>query len=109
MKWILTLAALLSFALSSLAQTGGERWLREPALSPDGTVLAFTHAGDIYRVDAAGGVAVPLTLTDAVESSPRWSPDGRSIAYSSNRNGSRDVYLLALSGGPAERLTHHEA
>ncbi|MFP4334156.1 MAG: hypothetical protein ACLFQC_01645, partial [Wenzhouxiangella sp.] len=105
----LCLSLLALLALSSHAQTSSERWLREPALSPDGAVLVFTHAGDIYRVDTAGGIAVPLTLTDAVESNPRWSPDGSHIAYSSDRNGTLDVYLLDLAGGPARRLTYHQA
>lgn len=100
---------MLPLALASHAQTTSDRWLRAPSLSPDGTVLAFTHAGDIYRVDVAGGVAAPVTRTDAVESNPRWSPDGSLIAYSSDRNGTLDVYVLALAGGPAKRLTYHES
>lgn len=109
MKWIACLALFLSLALCSHATADGERWLREPALSPDGSALVFTHAGDIYRVDATGGVAIPLTGTGSVESSPRWSPDGSRIAYSSDRNGTLDVYILALEGGPAQRLTYHQA
>ena len=110
MNRMLHLALLLPLAASTHAETSSERWLREPALSPDGTVLAFTHAGDIHRVEASGGVAIPLTRTDAIESNPRWSPDGRQLAYSSDRNGTLDVYLLDLvEGGPAQRLTWHEA
>lgn len=109
MKWTPFLALLVVLAPSSNAQTNSDRWLRDPALSPDGAVLAFTHAGDIYRVDVAGGVAVPLTHTEAVESNPRWSPDGSRIAYGSDRNGTLDVYVLDLAGGPARRLTYHQA
>ncbi|HKL52071.1 MAG TPA: hypothetical protein VJ908_12960, partial [Wenzhouxiangellaceae bacterium] len=109
MKRISCCALLLSLALSSHAQADDERWLREPALSPDGAALVFTHAGDVYRVDVAGGIAVPLTVTEAVESSPRWSSDGTRIAYSSDRNGTLDVYVLDLAGGPARRLTWHQA
>src|SRR6056297_1195536 len=109
MKRTALLALLLSLALSSHARADNDRWLREPALSSDGAALVFTHAGDVYRVDAAGGIAVPLTVTEAVESSPRWSPDGTRVAYSSDRNGTLDVYVLDLSGGPARRLTWHQA
>lgn len=108
MKRLLLLALLLTSTLS-LAQQPGERWLRDPAISPDGQTIAFTHAGDIHRVPVTGGVAVALTRTDAVESNPRWSPDGQRIAYSSDRNGTLDVYLLDLTTGTVRRLTFHEA
>ncbi|MEM1144461.1 MAG: S41 family peptidase [Pseudomonadota bacterium] len=85
------------------------RWLRDPTLAPDGKSIAFTYGGDIYRVAIEGGLAVPLTRTGSVESQPRFSPDGRHIAYSSDRNGTLDVYVLTLASGTTKRLTFHEA
>ncbi|MBY6205634.1 S41 family peptidase [Halomonas denitrificans] len=104
----IVLTSLLS-SISAAAQAAGERWLRDPAISPDGQTIAFTHAGDIHRVPVTGGVAIAVTRTDAVESNPRWSPDGQRIAYSSDRNGTLDVYLLDLADGTVRRLTFHEA
>ncbi|NKI36282.1 hypothetical protein HFP89_14020 [Wenzhouxiangella sp. XN79A] len=105
----LYLLTALLFAGAAPAQPAGERWLRDPAISPDGRTIAFTHGGDIHRVPSTGGTAVALTRTDAVESNPRWSPDGKRIAYSSDRNGTLDVYLLDLADGNVRRLTFHEA
>jgi len=84
-------------------------WFRSPAISPDGDRIAFVHAGDIYLVDATGGRAVPLTIHEAFESNPVWSPDGSMIAFSSDRFGNDDVFVVAADGGPAQRLTYHSA
>ncbi|PDW03622.1 peptidase S41 [Candidatus Viridilinea mediisalina] len=79
------------------------------AIDPDGRWVAFVHAGDLWLVDAAGGVAERLTAHPASHYSPRFSPDGRQLAFTSNRSGSGDVYLLPLHGGTARQLTFHDA
>ncbi len=84
-------------------------WLRYPAISPDGKTIAFGYKGDIYRVDAAGGVAVPLTLHEAHDMMPVWSRDGKSIAFASDRYGNFDVFVMPASGGEAKRVTWHSA
>ncbi len=84
-------------------------WYRNPAISPDGERIAFVHAGDIYLVNADGGRAIPLTIHEAYESNPVWSPDGTTIAFSSNRFGNDDVFVIPADGGTAQRLTHHSA
>ena len=56
-------------------------WMRYPAISPDGKTIAFGYKGDIYRVDAAGGIAVPLTIHEAQDMMPVWSHDGKIIAF----------------------------
>jgi len=83
--------------------------LRFPALSPDGTTLAFAYQGDIWKVPAGGGAALRLTVHEAYESEPRWSPDGRQILFLSNRFGNRDLFVMPAEGGPPKRLTHHSA
>ena len=113
------LAALVAFADAAVVQdasgaAGREKpsapaWLRYPAISPDGQTIAFVYKGDIYRVPAAGGDAVPLTTHEAHETNPVWSHDGRKIAFASERFGNFDVFVMSAAGGPARRLTSHSA
>jgi len=84
-------------------------WLRYPAISPDGRTIAFAYKGDIYRVPASGGAAVPLTTHEAYDFMPVWSRDGRTIAFASDRFGDFDVFVMPAAGGPARRLTYHSA
>ncbi len=69
-------------------------WLRYPAISPDGKTIAFGYKGDIYRVDANGGVAVPVTIHEAHDMMPVWSRDGKYIAFASDRYGNFDVFVM---------------
>ncbi|MFC1725720.1 S41 family peptidase [candidate division KSB1 bacterium] len=78
---------------------------RYPALSPDGRQIAFSYMGDLWLVSAQGGKAFRLTNHSAYDSEPLWSPDGKSIAFSSNRNGNNDVYIIPVSGGEPKQLT----
>lgn len=84
-------------------------WLRYPTISPDGHSILFCNQGDIYKVPASGGQAVPLTIGEAYDVAPVWSHDGRSIAFASDRYGNFDVFIMPASGGEAKRLTHHSA
>ena len=84
-------------------------WLRYPAISPDGKTIAFGYKGDIYKVDAGGGVATPLTLHNAQDMMPVWSRDGKQIAFASDRHGNFDVFVMPSAGGEATRLTHHSS
>ncbi len=96
------------FVSISLAQSN-PLWLRYPAISPDGKTIAFGYKGDIYRVDANGGVAVPLTIHEAQDMMPVWSHDGKSIAFASDRYGNFDVFMMPSSGGAPSRLTFNSA
>ncbi len=82
-------------------------WLRDVQISPDGKTIAFTYKGDIFTVPAAGGEAKRLTTAESYESVPVWSPDGKSIAFASDRNGGQDIYIMEAKGGPARQLTFH--
>jgi Tol biopolymer transport system component/C-terminal processing protease CtpA/Prc len=108
MKTRLTLLLCLFVTATAAAQTSPE-WLRYPAISPDEKTIAFTYKGDIYRVPAAGGTAVPLTLSDAQDFMPVWSHDGRQIAFASDRFGNFDIFIMPAEGGEARRLTFHSA
>lgn len=103
------LGGLMAMALGAAAQPNEALWLRYPALSPDGKTIAFGYKGDIYKVDAAGGVAMPLTLHQAHDMMPVWSRDGRYIAFASDRHGNFDVFIMPAAGGTPTRLTHHSA
>lgn len=84
-------------------------WLRYPAISPDGKTIVFAYHGDLYKVPAAGGTATQLTTDKAYEFMPVWSPDGRAIAFASDRNGNFDIYIVPITGGVSKRLTWHSA
>ena len=84
-------------------------WLRNAAISPDGREIVFCHQGDLWKVMASGGQAVLLTTHDAYDADPVWSRDGKWLAFSSDRHGNADVFIMPAAGGPATRLTHHSA
>src|SRR5688572_2168365 len=104
------LAALVVVARApalSAAPEGEARWLRYPQIAPDGTRVVFSHRGDLWLVASAGGRAVPLTTHAGHETSPVWSPDGRTIAFASDRHGNFDVFAVSADGGFERRLTYH--
>lgn len=104
----LLLAAIASFsALGASAIT--PLWLRDAKISPDGSTIAFTYKGDIYKVTTEGGKAERLTSTSSYESNPIWSPDGSQIAFASDRHGNFDIYIISSEGGEARRLTTNSA
>lgn len=82
-------------------------WIRDVKISPDGQKIAFSYKGDIYTVSSAGGDATRLTTNPSYESNPIWSPDGKLIAFSSDRNGSIDLYVMPATGGKESRLTYY--
>jgi Tol biopolymer transport system component len=84
-------------------------WLRYPAISPDGSTLVFNYKGDIYTVDANGGLARPLTTHQDHDFMAVWAPDGKSIAFASNRHGNYDIYSMPAEGGTAARMTFNSS
>lgn len=103
MKKLLLTIALAGFAAGAVAET--PRWLRNPAISPDGKTIAFTYKGDIFTVAASGGKAHQLTSNSAYDSTPIWSPDGNTLVFSSTREGSADIFSIGKDGGTPVRLT----
>lgn len=97
----------LAFSFTSFAQTPS--WLRYPSISPDGKTIVFTYKGDLYKVAAGGGTAIPLTMHEAHDFMPVWSRDGKSIAFASDRYGNFDVFVIPAEGGEAKRLSFHSA
>lgn len=90
----------------------------DPQIAPDGSRIAFVvetidpAANEartrIWLIDARDGATPrPLTNGERQDSQPRWSPDGKTLAFISNRGGNRQVWRLPLDGGEARRLTDH--
>lgn len=81
--------------------------LRYPAMNKNGTMITFSFQGDIWTVASTGGKATRLTIHEAYESNPMFSPDGNSIAFSGGRFGNNDIFVMPAEGGQAKRLTFH--
>ncbi len=105
MKKLIFGAMALSACIAMNAADSTPLWLRNVAISPDGKTIAFTYKGDVYTVPSAGGMARQLTSNPAYDSYPVWSPDGKYLAFSSDRDGSQDVFIISSTGGTARRLT----
>jgi len=75
-------------------------------VSPDGRTILFDLLGDLYTVPIGGGDATRLTSGMAWDYMPRWSPDGSTIAFASDRGGNEDIWLIDRNGGHLRRLTH---
>lgn len=78
-------------------------------VSPDGTQLAFTLSGDLWLLPSGGGQGTRLTSTPANEQWPRFSPDGRRLAFAAEKNGTSDIHLLDLASKQVTPLTKHAA
>ncbi len=83
--------------------TKDARLLRFPDVHGD--TIAFSHGGDLWTVPATGGTARRLTTGDGLELFPRFSPDGKWIAFTGQYDGTTDVYVMPATGGEPRRLT----
>lgn len=86
--------------------------IQYPSISPDGQTLVFTSAGDLWAIPRAGGTATRLTSHPADDRRTAFSPDGKWLAFESERDGPRNVYIAAfertpggISLGPVRRVT----
>ena len=101
-----TLSLFLLWAAAALAQTspaGGTLLTRFPAIH--GNQLVFSYAGNLYSAPALGGMARRLTSHDGYEMFPRFSPDGKQIAFTGQYDGNTEVYIIPAAGGVPQRLT----
>jgi tricorn protease len=81
------------------------RLLREPDVSA--TEIVFVYGGDVWVVAKEGGVANRLSTPMGEESFPRFSPDGKRVAFTGNYDGNQDIYVMPTRGGVPVRVTHH--
>jgi tricorn protease len=83
---------------SSLGRGEEPRWIRHPAIAPDGETLSFTHRGQVFLVDAEGGLAVPLTAQGSYSHDAVWAPDSERLAFASDISGTDSIYISDFSG-----------
>jgi tricorn protease len=100
-KIILSFALIIAGFLSHAQET---RLLRFPTIYDN--QIVFSYAGDLYSVDAAGGIARKLTTDVGYEVFPRFSPDGKTIAFTAQYDGNTEIFSIPASGGIPQRLTH---
>ena len=99
---------ILSFCSLTLT-AGNVSWLRYPSISPDGKTVVFSYKGNLYTVSSEGGEARQLTTHQAYDYAPVWSPDGKTIAFASDRFGNFDIYTIPVKGGVPSRITTNSA
>ena len=102
---MLALSALTCPLRSWAIDTKDTRMLSQPAISADH--IAFIYAEDLWVANADGSNPRRLTVSEGVESSPVFSPDGKLIAFSAQYDGNTDVYVIPAEGGIPKRLTWH--
>ncbi|HEX8139226.1 MAG TPA: PDZ domain-containing protein [Pyrinomonadaceae bacterium] len=108
-RFLMAAALLLCGILASVSgqQRGDEqaRLLRFPDIN--GEMIAFVYAGDIWTVPASGGTARRLTSHPGLELFPKFSPDGRWIAFSGEYAGTRQIFVIPVDGGEPRQLTYY--
>jgi tricorn protease len=96
-------ALLGACAAAAQAQQSDHTLMRYPTLHGD--TIVFVAHDNLWSVPRTGGVASRLTTDPGNDVLPRFSPDGKWIAFTGEYQGNRDVYLMPAAGGPARRLT----
>jgi tricorn protease-like protein len=100
---------LFQFFFSAVFANISSPFIRYPDLNKDGTEIVFNYQGDLWKVSSKGGTAQRLTIHEAYDYVPMWSPDNESIAFSSNRYGNYDIFKIPADGGMPERITFHSS
>src|SRR5438552_18258299 len=103
---ILLLVSACSFSLSILSAQDlpkTTRLLRFPTTNDK--EIVFCYAGELYTVGKDGGIARRLTSGPGYTSFPRFSPDGKQVAFTSQYDGNTEVYVMSGEGGEPKRIT----
>jgi tricorn protease len=96
---------ILGFILLSSAFAEEGRLMRFPDIHKD--KIVFVYAGDLWLVSSQGGIARRLTTHEGLELIPKFSPDGKWIAFTGQYDGNTDVYIIPSEGGEPKRLTFY--
>ena len=105
MKRTAIISLLLATGTAMSFADNAPKWLRDAAISPDGSTVAFTYKGDIFTVPVKGGKATQITSNQDYDGVPVWSKDGKNIVFLSTREGSDDIFITSAKGGTPRRLT----
>lgn len=101
-------SAILSLVAARLCSASPESvHALDPALTPDGQQIIFAWSGDLWSVELDGGQARRLTTHPADDSQPQVSPDGRTLFFTSLRDGPRHLFSMPMTGGTILRHSHH--
>lgn len=104
MKKNVLLSLLAAAAVPACLSAEEARLLRFPATN--GSEIVFSYAGDLYKVSINGGEAQRLTSYTGYEMFARFSPDGKTIAFTGDYDGNTEVYTIPVEGGEPLRLTY---
>src|SRR6476469_2990559 len=99
---LITLCCVMSIAVFAQIDAG---LFRYPDVSQ--TQIVFAYANELWIIPKEGGTAIKISSPPSVEAYPKFSPDGKSIAFTGNYDGNKDVYVIPTSGGVPVRLTEH--
>ena len=103
MKNSLFIAMIIMITQTAFSQNEA-RLMRFPTISEN--LIAFSYAGDLYIADKSGGAAKRITSGNGYEMFPKFSPDGKWIAFTGQYDGNTEVYIIPAEGGIPKRLTH---
>src|SRR6478672_9582882 len=105
LRFVIALALLFVLDRFASAQNlpNTTRLLRFP--TTNGSQIVFCYAGELYTVPKEGGIARRLTSGPGYTSFPRFSPDGKQVAFTSQYDGNTEVYVMPAEGGEPKRIT----
>ena len=100
---------LLFFTTTSILFSQSNPLINTPTLNPDGTRITFNYQGDLWTINTNGQNLKRLTIHEGFDENPKWSKDGKTIAFESDRYGNKDVFTIPVNGGIPKRITFHSA
>lgn len=106
-KCLLVLSLITGITTGTAAGAEDLYFPTNPTVSPDGKKVVFSYDEDLWIVDSTGGTAFRLTALEGKEMHPRFSPDGKWLAFSGSYVGNYNVYVMPVTGGDIKQLTFH--